>query len=255
MMNFTTVENWALHAFADDELEGEERKAMEKILAENEAARTALASITYQKSELRKAYGSIIEEPVPAAILAAAKKSGRINMMPYAAMAASLALVLFGGSAGWYAAQHAETMAAASLEHRALVAHEVFSVEVKHPIEVAAADQDHLQQWLSKRIGTEFNVPNLNDGGFNLLGGRLLAGENSPAGQLMYEAENKQRLTVFISNNADGKDEALRLEKHGKFTTCYWRDGKLAVAVTGEMAQDEMMDLAKNIYDQMEVKS
>lgn len=248
---FETVENWALHAFADNELEDQERKVMENLLAENEEARKALSAINYQKVELRKAYDSALDELVPMSLLATVQgRSGR-GYVPYAAMAASVALVLLGSLGGWYAAQNSESIQAASLERRALIAHEVFSVEINHPYEVAAAEQDHLQKWLSKRVGTELKIPDLNSEGFSLLGGRLLAGENSPAGQLMYETEDKQRLTIFISTNEDGKDEALRLEEHGKLITCYWRDGKLAIALTGEMAKDDMMALAKTVYDQM----
>jgi anti-sigma factor RsiW len=254
MNMFETVENWALHAFADGELEGDERAAMERLLADNEEARKALSSINHQKSELRKAYSDVLDEPVPLSLLATAQGYGGRSILPYAAMAASVALMLIGSVGGWYAAQQSESLQAASLERRALIAHEVFSVEVKHPFEVAAAEQEHLQKWLSKRLGAEFKIPDLDSEGFSLLGGRLLAGENSPAGQLMYEAADKQRLTVFVSTNDDGKDEALRLEEHGKLVTCYWRDGKLAVAVTGEMAKDEMMVVAKNIYDQMDKK-
>jgi anti-sigma factor RsiW len=254
MNMFETVENWALHAFADGELEGDERAAMERLLVDNEEARKALSSINHQKSELRKAYNDVLDEPVPLSLLATAQGHGGRSILPYAAMAASVALVLVGGMAGWYAAQQSESLQAASLERRALIAHEIFAVEVKHPFEVAAAEQEHLQKWLSKRVGADVKIPDLDAEGFSLLGGRLLAGENSPAGQLMYETADKQRLTVFISVNEDGKDEALRLEQHGKLVTCYWRDGKLAVAVTGEMAKDEMMVTAKNVYDQMDGK-
>jgi anti-sigma factor RsiW len=249
---FETVENWALHAFADGELEGAERKAMEKVLAENEEARKALSKISHQKYELRKAFGGATEEKLPSALLATALGKSNRNLMSMAAIAASLGLVLVGVAGGWYAAQQSESVQAASLEQRALIAHEVFTVEVRHPFEVAAADQVHLQKWLSKRLGAEFNIPNLESQGLTLLGGRLLAGEKSPAGQLMYEASDKQRLTVFVSANDDGKSEALRLEEHGQFITCYWRDGKLAIAVTGEMAKDDMMTLAKHVYEQMD---
>jgi anti-sigma factor RsiW len=253
MTMFNTVENWALHAFADGELEGEEKHAVEKLLVESEDARKALANIRYQKSELYKAFGKVVDEPVPAALLAAVRGSGGRSWR-YAAMAAAVALVTFGSFGTYYMLQSRESFAAADLAHRALVAHEVYSVEVRHPVEIAAAERVELQNWLTKRLGTDIAIPTLDYDGYEFLGGRLLAGESSPAGQLMYETSDKQRLTVFIAANADGKDEALRLVAHGNTITCYWRDGKLALAVTGEMPNAEMMDLAKNIYDQMEGK-
>ena len=253
MTMFGTVENWALHAFADGELEGEEKHAMEKLLAESDAARKALANITYQKSEMHKAYGDVVGEQVPAALLAAVRGSGGKSWRS-AAMAAAVAVVTFGSFGAYYSLQSRESFAAADLAHRALVAHEIYSVEVLHPVEIAAAERADLQNWLAKRMGTDIAIPALDNDGFEFLGGRLLAGESSPAGQLMYESADKQRLTVFIAANVDGKDEALRLVTHGNTITCYWRDGKLALAVTGDIAKSEMMDLAKNIYEQMEAK-
>ncbi len=254
-MAFETVENWALHAFADGELEGEERSAMERLLVENDEARKALVAINYQKSELRRAFGGVVDEAVPLSLIATAQGRGGRGFLPYAAMAASVVLVVMGAAGGWYSAQHSESVQTAELAHRALVAHEVYSVDVRHPVEVAAAEQDHLQAWLSKRVGTAIKIPNLDAEGFSLLGGRLVTAGDNPAGQLMYETADKQRLTIFIASNTENKDSALRLVENGKLITCYWSDKKLAMAVTGDMAKDEMMVLAKNIYEQMDIKS
>ena len=68
-MMFEAVENWALQAFADGELEPDDRKAIEQLLAENAEARKVLAAIDYQKVELHKAYDGALDEPVPASLL------------------------------------------------------------------------------------------------------------------------------------------------------------------------------------------
>jgi anti-sigma factor RsiW len=251
-MTFETIENWALHAFADGELEGEERKAMEKLLSGNDEARKALAAINFQKAELRKAYSTVLDEPVPVSLLATVRGRNMRGLLPYAAMAASVALVLLGSVGGWFAAQNSETLQTSDLARRAFVAHTVYAPEIKHPVEVAALERVHLQAWLSKRVGAGIIIPTLDYEGYELLGGRLLAGEKSPAGQLMYETADKQRLTVFIGADVEGKEDALRLVQNGNLVTCYWRDGKLAIAVTGEMAKDDMMALAKHVYEQMD---
>ena len=51
MMN-DTVENWALHAFADGELEGEEKRKVEVFLRDNPDARHVLTDIAAQKAAL-----------------------------------------------------------------------------------------------------------------------------------------------------------------------------------------------------------
>jgi anti-sigma factor RsiW len=61
-------------------------------------------------------------------------------------------------------------------------------------------------------------------------------------------------LTVFIGSNVDGQKAELQWVKKDNLITCYWRDGKLAMAVTGDMQKDDIMALAKNIYEQMDAK-
>ncbi|MEO6608531.1 MAG: anti-sigma factor [Aestuariivirga sp.] len=251
---FETVENWALHAFADGELEGEEKQAVEALLARDEAARKALAAYTQQKQQLHRAYDSILDEPVPSAILAAAK-GHRLQYRRWPlGLVAGLALLGLGTVLGLGAAQHLEGVQQASLANRAAVAYQTFAPEVRHPVEVASDDQDHLKAWLSKRIGTEIKIPDLQDAGYTLLGGRLLAEADHPAGQLMYEDANKKRLTIYLTQNTGAKEQSLALADSPGLVTCYWRDGALAMAISADMPHDAMMTLAKDIYEQMDAK-
>ena len=160
--------------------------------------------------------------------------------------------MLIGGSIGWFAGQNSGQILTASLAQRALVAHKTFAGEVRHPVEVAASEQDHLQAWLSKRVGSEFKIPDLQKDGYTLLGGRLLAESDAPAGQLMYEAADEQRVTIYFSANADGKQTDLKLEQKDQLITCYWRDAKLAMAVTGDMSAGAMTVLGSSIFAQVE---
>ena len=256
MKMFETVENWALHAFADGELEGDDKKAVEELLATNEEARKALSSINFQKSELRKAYNGTLEEAVPASLIAATHGRPSRRILPYLAAACAAMLFVIGGSIGWYAAQNtvqtSGQVLTASLAQRALIAHANYSAEPRHAVEVTAADKDHLQTWLSKRVGSEFKIPDLQKDGYTLLGGRLLAESNAPAGQLMYETADKQRMTILFTANADGTSADLALEQNDKFITCFWRDAKLAMAVTGDMSPEQMKILGPSVFAQVE---
>ncbi len=252
---FDTIENWALHAFVDGELEGDEKKAIEALLARDERARKAVAAFAHQKQELHRAYSAILDEPVPAGILAAAKGNGRPRLTWALSLVAGLALLGVGSVLGLNIAQHFDQVQQASLANRALVAYQTFAPEVRHPVEVAASDEDHLKAWLSKRIGTEIKIPDLQDAGYTLLGGRLLAEADHPAGQLMYEDANKKRLTIYLTQNTGAKEQSLALADSPGLVTCYWRDGALAMAISADMPHDAMMSLAKNIYDQMDDKS
>ena len=258
MMTFETIENWALHAFADGELEGEERKDIEKLLSENEEARKALSAITYQKAELHKAYDGVLSEAVPPALITAVMAKQPRRIMPFLAAASAAFIFIAGGSMGWFAAQNpAQTSAqvlTASLAQRALIAHENYSAEPRHSVEVAASDKVHLQAWLSKRVGSNFIIPDLQKNGYTLLGGRLLAESTAPAGQLMYESVDKRRVSILFTANADGKASNLQIEQNDRFITCFWKDAKLAMAVTGDMSPAQMKQLGPSIYVQVEGK-
>ena len=258
MKMFETVENWALHAFADGELEGEDKKAVEELLATNEEARKALSSINYQKAELRKVYNGTLEEAIPASLIAATHGRPSRRVLPYLAAACAAMLLVMGGSIGWYVAQNkvqtSGQVLTASLAERALIAHANYSAEPLHSVEVAAADQDHLQTWLSKRVGSDFKIPDLQKDGYTFLGGRLLAESSAPAGQLMYETNDKKRVSILFTANADGKSSDLQLEQKGKLITCFWSNAKLAMAVTGEMSPEQMKQLGPSVFAQIEGK-
>jgi anti-sigma factor RsiW len=251
---FETIENWALHAFVDGELEGDEKKSVEALLARDEQARKAVASFRHQKQELHRAYDAILDEPMPAGILAAAKGQNRQHLSWAISLVAGLALLGVGSILGISVAAHFDEVQQAGLANRALVAYQTFAPEVRHPIEVAASDEDHLKAWLSKRIGTEIKIPDLQEAGYTLLGGRLLAEADHPAGQLMYEDANKKRLTIYLTQNTGAKEQSLTLADSPGLVTCFWRDGALAMAISADMPHDAMMSLAKTIYDQMDDK-
>ncbi len=172
--------------------------------------------------------------------------------MPYAAMAAGLALLIAGGAGGWLMALQFGAGPPVTVADRAIGAHEVFAVEVRHPVEVAAAEKDHLQTWLSKRVGAAFVIPDLSAEGFTLLGGRLLAAGNRPAAQLMYEDAEKKRITIFLTANPGNTEAALRVEEKGGFVVCYWLNGPLGLAIAGEMDRTRMMQLARVVYERFE---
>ena len=58
-------------------------------------------------------------------------------------------------------------------------------VEVRHPVEVPGSERAHMTQWLSKRLGSELRVPDLQSIGLKLVGGRLLPGPTG-AGRLLH---------------------------------------------------------------------
>src|SRR5258708_39340572 len=90
---------------------------------------------------------------------------------------------------------------------RAAVAHATYSPEVRHPVEVGADDEQHLVNWLSKRLGVKVRAPKLDDAGMSLVGGRLLPGENGPGAHVLYPSENGPPLKRYVATAAAPQHE------------------------------------------------
>jgi anti-sigma factor RsiW len=170
------------------------------------------------------------------------------------ALAASILALIVGAAAGWFGRGYRDARqdGAVSFASRAITAHEVFAVEVRHPVEVGADEEAHLVKWLTKRIGGTVRAPNLQSAGFHLVGGRLLASDFGPAAQLMYEDAGGRRLTLYLTRDANGQVTAFRYQVHGKTGAFYWLDGALGYALIGEVDRDELLRLARLCYEQYE---
>jgi anti-sigma factor RsiW len=251
-MTMKTIENWMLHAYLDGELDAADCETVKQLLETDPAARAALDSFRLQNNALQRAFAGILDEPVPAVLLETLKRRETRQPSLLVQIAAALAILIIGGTGGWFLAHDPAGLRAQSLAEEAIAAHQIYTVEVRHPVEVAAADRQHLQNWLSNRVGVAFAVPDLVSDGYNLLGGRLLAAGDHPAAQLMYEDASKRRITIFLTANTAKADMSLRVDHRGKTVSCYWMEGALAFAVTGEMEDAPMMKLARDIYDKFE---
>jgi len=249
-MMANTIEIWALHAYADGELQGDEKRAVEHALASSEDSRRFLDSIRSQKSELHKTYDAVLHEAVPHRLLRAAKQTQSASVWPRLALAASLGALAFGAASGWLAHNSfTQTATAETLPQRALDAYVVYGAEQRHAVEVAATEKDHLEAWLSKRIGVKFSVPDLSVQGYALIGGRLLGEAGKPAGLLMYEDSSKKRLAIYVAANSAKNNEAMMVEKRGPLVTCYWVETDMVYALSGEQSTEQMLVLAKAAHD------
>lgn len=247
------MDEWALHAYVDDELSEEQRAEVEALMARDPEAARKVAGWKRQRELLKAAFNGALDEPVPQQLAAALReRAAPSRLTPWLAMAAAVLLLVFGGLGGWFLRGETAPAIVADLGQQAIEAHTVYAVEIRHPVEVPGADKDHLQAWLTKRVGTAFKVPDLTEQGYALLGGRLLSGDAGPAAMLMYEDQQGQRVSVVLSAPGTDMETALKVQQQGKLTACTWQDGKLAVAVAGEMARDPMLVLAKAVYDKLE---
>lgn len=243
-----------LHAFADGLLPDGRRAAVEAHLAAHAGDAERVRSWTAATAALHSAFDGVLDEPVPARLAAAARPARRLA--PRLAVAAA---ILAAGGAGWLlrgavgpgAAPAAE--AGAPLAHQAAVAHAVYVPEVRHPVEVGAAEEAHLVGWLSKRLGSSLRAPHLGGLGWDLLGGRLLPGDRGPVAQLMYADAAGRRLTLYVARAASGEaGTAFRFSQEGAVGVFTWVDRSMGYALSGELPRPELLRVADAVYAQIE---
>ena len=247
----TKSEDWSLHAYADGEIAGQESRALDERLAGDPEARAKVEAWRRQRSLLKEAFDPVLDETVPAQIKAALRHHRGFSLSPYA-IAAALALLLIGAGAGWFTSLQMNAPKAMQFADLAIEAHEIYTREQRHAVEVAANDSEHLTSWLSKRIGQKLVIPDLSARGYTFLGGRLLAAGTQPAAQLMYEDQAKRRITIFLTANQAGAESKFIVEEKHGITACYWLDGPLGFVIAGEESRDDMMALAHMVYKSFE---
>lgn len=247
-----------LHAYADGLLPPGERAEVEAWLAAHPDDEARVRTWAAQNRRLHEAYDEVLNEPVPVDLLRAATRRPR-PARPWRA-AAAVAAALISGGVGYGIGVHTAAspqapVALASLSQEAALAHVVFSLETRHPVEVEAAHADHLVAWLSKRLGRRLSAPDFRGEGFELLGGRLLSGSAGPVAQFMYEDMTGQRVTLYVRRDARDLGEAgFRHSREDGVEVFYWIDGGMGYALSGQVERAVMQRLADAAYRQLEEK-
>ena len=237
-----------LQAHVDNVLPEARRAEVDAYLAARPAEAERVRAYRAQNAALRALFDPVLRESVPAALLARPLP----RRWPRYALAAGILFV--GIATGWIVrgVLIVPPAAAPSLARQAAIAHAVYSPEVRHPVEVGADQEDHLVKWLSKRLGKDLNTPRLSPLGFDLVGGRLLAGPQGPVAHFMYQDTKGQRLTLYVTaQKSEGSDTAFRFSQEERVSVFYWVDHNYGYALSGEIGRDALLAVASSVYKQL----
>jgi anti-sigma factor RsiW len=248
-----------LQAWVDGRLTSEDSKAVEIYFVAHPELRKRWSQYAKQREQLRAALAGPAEEPIPARLRVARlmAEQRRRRHPQFVRIAAAVALLIAGGIGGWGAhdllpalTSSASAVLASSVFDDAIAAHRIFSVETRHPVEVGANEEAHLVQWLSKRLGHQLIVPDLNALGFRLMGGRLLPADSGPAALFMYEDGKGTRVSCYyLVVDVAGETEFQFREQNG-INAFYWVDDGLAYAIAANIPRDRLLKLAEIVYQQ-----
>ena len=239
-----------LHAYIDNALADDERRAVERWLAQDAEAAQRARAYREQGRALHALFDPVLAEPHT---LTVAPPRQVANASRWFALAAMLILGIGIGFTwrGWQAGPSASV----TIVREAALAHVAYVPEVRHPVEVTAAEEQHLVAWLSKRLDAPLRAPSLAAFGYQLLGGRLLPPTSprdpAPLALLMYENPQGKRLTLLVKREANNAETSFRFSEDQGARVFYWIDGPFGYALAGDLDRGELQKIARGVYQQL----
>lgn len=269
-----------LHALVDARLSADELRDVEARLARDPPAAATRAAWQQQRDALRDLYRPLQDQPLPAPLAAAARHAVQAQhaVEQWSRWGGMAAAVLLAFGLGWLshrqleygvgavssAGPAARVASAREFASQATLAHAVYAPELRHPVEVTAAQQEHLVQWLSKRLERPLKVPNLSALGYELVGGRLLPGAAGARAQFMYQNAAGERVTLYLGATQkqgtqtaapapapDARETAFSFAGDGPVPGFYWVDQGFGYALSGPLSRERLLALAQSVYAQL----
>lgn len=251
-MTTPSISEMDLHGYVDGQLDAARRAEVEAYLAEHPETCAQVQDWRDQIQALHRQYDDVLNEPIPLRLTQVSQRP----LFPRA-IAAGIMWVACGVLAGWFArdALPSREVRAIAFANEALVAHALYVTEKRHPVEVPAAQEEHLVAWLSKRLDAPIKAPNLQANGFTLLGGRLLPGNDGPLAQLMYESSAGERLTLTVKHAIKPQAETAFeiLERNGT-SVFYWIDQQYGYALSGGIDKARLLAVAQSVESKLRTK-
>ncbi|WDR01248.1 anti-sigma factor [Devosia algicola] len=246
-----------LMAYADGQLSAADATAVKAHLDTNPDDTADVALWQRQRDAIATLYAPAAAEPVPARLkvqrLVAEKSRQRIHTVRWAV--AAVVLVGLGLGTGWFGRAYLDRLPSTNdqLIASAIYAHDVFVAEKRHAVEVAAAEQDHLVTWLSNRLATPIGTPDLSAEGFDLVGGRLLPGDQKTgrAAQIMYENAAAERVTVYITAAVPGEGNIYEHTTRNQTEALFWTNPYITCTVVGALPDAQMKTIGRAVFEQL----
>jgi anti-sigma factor RsiW len=245
-----------LHAYVDGQLAAGRMDAVQAALRRDADLAARATAYRAQNAALRDALEPWLDETVPANLLAAAaprRGFGGAGWKTYGGWAAMLVL---GIALGWGTRELTLERAGVptTFARQAAFTHALYAVDARRPVEVAASEEQSLVTWLTKRTGRQARAPDLAQDGYHLVGGRLVAGNETPTALLMYENGAGQRLTLqWRPLPPDTGEAAFRYAVENGVGVFYWVDASCAYALSGTIDRSNLLAVAHAVYDQLAV--
>jgi anti-sigma factor RsiW len=115
------------------------------------------------------------------------------------------------------------------------------------PVDVISSDRHTVKPWFQGKIPFAFDLPELQNSEFSLLGGRMTYLDQTPGAHLIYEVR-KHRISVFVFQEGSLRSrlkENSPVTKELSFNMETWSRGGLRYFVVGDASPSDINHLAK----------
>jgi len=242
-----TCENWRewLDAYVDECCTPEQFAGIEDHLQScSSCAAEALARLQLKRATRSAAAAHFVPSPefrlrIEKTVQKSRKPLWRAAWIP--ALATVCALVLIVVSAITFTRHQAREQAIAEL----LDLH-VATLASANPVDVVSTDRHTVKPWFQGRLPFTFNLPELQDSSFKLLGGKLAYFRHAPGAQLLFEVR-KHQISVFILQNQPGSESlpaSVTASSERGFSVETWSQSGLRYVVISDTNPSEVHELA-----------
>jgi anti-sigma factor RsiW len=115
-----------------------------------------------------------------------------------------------------------------------------------NPVDVLSSDRHTVKPWFQGKIPFTFNLPELQNTEFTLLGGRVAYLEHSSGAHLIYQVR-KHEISVFIFPESAGSgslSDSSSVHPEQTFNVESWRENGLRYIVFGDTGADDIQKLS-----------
>jgi anti-sigma factor RsiW len=123
----------------------------------------------------------------------------------------------------------------------------VATIASANPVDVISTDRHTVKPWFQGKLPFTFNLPELQNSPFKLVGGRVAYFQHSAGAQLLFDLRN-HKLSVFILQDQSGAitlDAGVTATREMAFNVESWSEGGLRYFVIGDASASDIHELSE----------
>jgi anti-sigma factor RsiW len=171
-------------------------------------------------------------------------------------LAASVAIVLTAGTAGWIALEEAPWRGDSLVAFTRQATEGSLQQAATTAGAAGQGEQRQVVAWLAALPGdVPATVPDLEALGFSLVGEHLLPNAGgAPTAQLLYQDDEGQRISLSMRTGGKAGQTSFTFTRDGDESRFVWQDANIAYSLVGSMPQEKLLKVAeavsKNLRDE-----